>query len=497
MIQLKCLLIGAIAPSVGKNVSAGCLPFGAMALSSFLKEKGVGCKVVSTALPKAVDKIFEELDKVDLVGISSMSGPYLSYAISIVEAIRKVKPSLPIVWGGPHASLMGEDLVQRSLADFVIKGVGEKSLIMLIKSLGGESDFSSIPGLIYRDKLGIKQNPPDINFDINEFPQLDYSIISDLRSSLLSEEYSYFSSRGCPFNCSYCVASIIYNRRWCNKSEDKVVHELTKAYQEFRYKSVLFWDDNLFVDPKRLINILLRLKSANIHFKWAGFCRADLFAKFDDDVIEEFKSNGLTWVSIGAESGSQRVLDSLNKGIKVEQIRDSVAKLKKWDISCDFSFMGGLPKEEVDDFYKTLNLVKWIKDTHPKVSVRIYRFIPYPKMPILNSLEDILPDNTYDWCNVTYQNTQFFPLPKKINRAMHVLSMASLYAQKPQSLSIKNLPIVFLYYLAQFRIKTKFFYFPFEGILIKKIYDKINLNILRNFRRNLNQKISEKKRCLN
>lgn len=485
---LRCLLIGAIAPSVGKNVSPGCLPFGVMALSSFLKENGVDCKVVSTALPLAADKIFEELDKADLFGISSMSGPYLSYAISIIETIRKIKPNLPIVWGGPHASLMGEDLINRNLADYVIKGVGEKSLLMLIKSLGQDSALSFIPGLIYRDRGQIKQNPPDLNFDINEFPQLDYSIILNLRPSLLSEEYSYFSSRGCPFDCSYCVASIIYNRRWYNKSEDKVVSELTEAYNKYRYKSVFFWDDNLFVDPKRLTNILSRLNEVNINFKWSGFCRADLFAKFDDEIIKEFKNYGLIWISIGAESGSQRILDSLNKGIKVEHIKEAVVKLKNWDIPCDLSFMGGLPTEQVDDFYKTLDLLKWVKNTHPQASVRLFRFIPYPKMPILNSFKNTLPTNTYDWCNVTYQNTQFFSLPKKINRALHILSTASLYAQKPQDLSFKNLPIVFLYYLAQFRIKTRFFYFPIEGIAVKKLYDLITLRILKDFKKELNKK---------
>lgn len=132
MMQANCLLIGAIAPPIGNKISPGCLPFGAMALSGFLRENGVACKVVSTALPGAIDSIMHELGGADAVGISSMSGPYLSYAIAVAQAVREIKPKLPIIWGGPHASLMGEDLLQKGLADFVIKGVGERSLLMLL-----------------------------------------------------------------------------------------------------------------------------------------------------------------------------------------------------------------------------------------------------------------------------------------------------------------------------------------------------------------------------
>lgn len=338
---MRCLLIGAIAPPITKEVSPGCLPFGIMALSSFLKQNDVDCEIVSTALPGAVRQILKELRYTDLLGISSMSGPYLNYAISIAENVKKIVPDLPIVWGGPHASLMGEDLIDRNLADFVIKGVGERSLLMLIKFLEGQVPLSSVPGLIWVEEGKRRQNNPDIDYDINEFPDLDYSFVSELYPSLLSDEFSYFTSRGCPFDCSYCVASVIYNRCWHNKSEYKVINELKEAYHRFKFKSVFFWDDNLFVDVQRLRKILAKLKEDNIHFQWSGFCRADLFSRLNDEIVSELKENGLKWLSIGAESGSQKILNRLNKGIKIEHIKQTVGIIKKWRISCDLSFMGG------------------------------------------------------------------------------------------------------------------------------------------------------------
>jgi len=486
----RIMLVGAIAPTLSGSVSSGCLPFGAMALSAYLKQKGVQCKVISTAFPNAVEEIYRNLDNIDLLGISSMSGPYLKYAILAAQNVKRLRPNLPIVWGGPHASLMDEDLIVRDFADFVIRGVGEKALLKLIKVLKGEGSFSSVPGLTWTENGSIKRNELDANFNIDEFPQLDYSFIPDKYSHFLKDEFSYFSSRGCPFDCSYCVATQIYNRRWYNKSEDKIISELKRAYHRYRFKSIFFWDDNLFVNIARLCNILSRLNHLNIRFRWSGFCRADIFSKLDDKVICQLKKRGLHWVSIGAESGSQRILDRLNKQITLDNIKQTVNKFKKWGIGADFSFMGGIPGETTDDFYKTVRLIKWIKRKYPSAGVRVFRFIPYPKMPILNQNREItklLPKDVHGWCNVTYQNRKFPWVPKKINRALAVLTPASLYSQKPADISLVNLAVFFLYYITQLRIKTNFFFLPLEGVVAEKMYRMATQRVLNNFVKEINE----------
>ncbi len=480
----KIMLIGAIAPPLGNRISLGCLPFGAMALSAYLKQKGANCKVISTALPNAVEEISSGLKDADLVGISSMSGPYLSYAISVAQNIRKIRPQLPIVWGGPHASLLEGELIINNLADYVIKGVGERSLLSLVDAIDKPGNIPAIPGLIWKDEGIIRKNNPDTSFDINELPQLDYSLVSARYPFLLTNEFSYFSSRGCPFNCSYCVASLLYNRCWYDKSEDKVVNELEEAYKTFNFKSVFFWDDNLFIDIKRLNNILSRLDHSGIHFEWSGFCRADLFSKFSDSTITDFKRLGLKWVSIGAESGSQKILDMLDKGITIDHIRQTAVKIRKWDISCDFSFMGGIPLESAEDFQKTLDLTRWIKSVNPSASVRIFRFIPYPKMPILDSNKEIsrfLPQNSYDWSQTTYQNTSFPWVPKNMRDSLATVSTISLYSQRPSGLSFKNIILSILYYVSQFRFKTGIFHLPFESFVIDRVQKFFCLRALKRF----------------
>ncbi|MDD5255777.1 MAG: radical SAM protein [Candidatus Omnitrophica bacterium] len=488
---MKCLLVGAIAPPLGDRISPGCLPFGAMALSGFLKAKGVDCEVISTALPNAAREIKDRLAHIDLLGISSMSGPYLEYGISVAKAAKRLRPDLPIVWGGPHASLMGEDLIRNKLADYVIRGAGEKPLLALITAIEGNLAFASVPALSWTEGGLLKESPQDNSFDINELPQMDYSVVSLKYPHLLKEDFAYFSSRGCPYDCSYCVASQLYNRRWHNKSEDRVVEELAQDYEKYQFKAVFFWDDNLFVDSNRLKRILDRLQERGIQFNWAGFCRADLLTRLDENLLLQFKKNGLRWMSIGAESGSDTVLKQLEKGIKVEDILEAAHKLKRCGISCDFSFMAGIPGESKEDFYKTLAVVRKIKSIIPDASVRVFKFIPYPKMPILEKTKDaarFLPSDAFGWGKVTYQTKNFPWVPREIHSALTILSAASAYSLRPRGFSLKNLIMGALYYINQFRLKMNFFYFPLEAVLVERLYGKLTQRVLGNFTKELNDR---------
>jgi len=363
---------------------------------------------------------------------------------------------------------MDEEILQNNLGDFVIRGAGEMAMLSLVTG----HDPLSIYGLSYISKGKVIKNPPDIYYNINDFPQIDYSFIPDEYMANLKETFNYFSSRGCPFNCSYCVASEMYNRKWHNKNEDKVAEELAEAYKKYYFKSVFFWDDNLFVDVKRLKSILERLNGLNIHFKWRGFCRTDIFEKICDDEIIQLKQSGLEWLSFGAESGSQDMLNKLNKGITVSSIKEAALKLKRLDIAADFSFMGGMPGEGEGDFYKTLDLLNWITIHNQNIYIRLFKFVPYPHMPILKENEKIagcLPQDIHQWSNVTYQNARFRWISRKINDILNVFSASSMYPEKTARFSL----VTILYYITKFRFKKRFFFFPIESFIVNKIHNML------------------------
>jgi radical SAM superfamily enzyme YgiQ (UPF0313 family) len=436
-------MIGALAPPVTGKLNSACLPFGAMAISGYLKSKGIECKVVSTAFPDAKKEIRNNLD-CDFVGISTMTGNYLNYAIYVAKMIKKLRPRIPIVWGGAHASLMSDELIKESYVDCVIKGQGEIPFYNLIK------------GTVTNEK-----------FNIEKMPQLDYGF-SPYSQSLCENEIGYFSSRGCPMRCTFCVASQIYGGKWWNKSEEKVFNELKELYELYHYKSIFFWDDNMLVDPERALRIIRRLNDMGIKFEWRANCRLDVVAKMSDETLKEIKETGNVWLNFGGESGSQRVLNMLNKNLKVSQIKTAARKLGKYDLNVNISFMGGIIGETEKDFSRTLALLRQIRKIAPKLTTRIYRFIPYPKMPIVNeSIIKHLPKTTEGWGKVSYQSTRFPWVPRKVDLILKTLSPLALLNSMPKIIA--------------FRLMHSFYLFPIEGWFLDKVYTYFEKRELRRF----------------
>jgi radical SAM superfamily enzyme YgiQ (UPF0313 family) len=447
----RVVFIGAIAPALNNKITPGVLPFGILSIASYLRKNGIESKIISTAFPDSFIEIKKSFP-CDFVGISSMSGPYLKYAIVVAEWARKYYPKTKIIWGGPHASLFKDSLIEEGYADIVVQGVGEKQMLKIIQG----------------DLSYCKED-----FDINEFPDIDYSFIKKKYMDSMPE-YNYFSSRGCPYRCSFCVASTIYNRKWYSKTVDKVKGELKEAQDKYNFNTVLFWDDNLFVDIDRLYKII-----DGTNFKWKGYARIDRFAKLSDNTIYEFKKKGLSWVSFGVESGSQKTLNALNKEITAEQVRTVASKLDRCGLMVDFSFMGGIPGETYEDFAETLKVIKYIKKINRNYSVRLFRFTPYPGMAITKNIP--LPKMNKEWVDIYYQKSNFFWVSKDINRVLDVFSAAGMYSEKP-----KNYGILFvLYSIYIFRIKYGIFVFPVESRLINFLNGIINKARIAKFKRRL------------
>jgi anaerobic magnesium-protoporphyrin IX monomethyl ester cyclase len=449
-----CLFIGAIAPPAFRGGNPGCLPFGALAVASYLKEHGKSCEVVSTGYVGSEKIIKSSLRKCDIVGISSMTGPSLKYALSVVKYIRKQHRNLPIVWGGPHASLMSEEILDRGLGDYVIKGAGERRMLDLMN--GKYDDIA------------------DTNYDLDEFPAIDFSFIPKKHLLCLSETYHYISSRGCPYACSFCVSSEIYNNRWRSKNAEKVVQELVAAWNIYKFKNVFFWDDNLLVDINRMKKIMRALNSQGIYFKWRCFARIEKLHSASIQDLQDLMSLGLEWISCGAESGSESTLRILNKKSYVAEISPVVLKLKYLNLPANFSFMGGIPGETKEDFYKTLKLINGIKKANPLVAVRLFKFVLYPKMPLLKDYPEVsryLPRDIFAWSKITFQHARFKWVSKKVNNILNVFAAASMYSEKMGRYSIRTS----LYHLTEWRFKNQCFVFPIESYIVLRIYGMINL----------------------
>ena len=250
-------------------------------------------------------------------------------------------------------------------ADYVLLGEGEETLIELLGHLSKGQDATDILGLASRTRqlpFTIYQSPrrPDItNLDALPFPAWDLVDVDRYRKIWL-ERHGYFSmnmvtTRGCPFHCNWC-AKPIWGQRYHSRSPENVAAEMKWLKENFHPDHIWFADDILGLKPGWLTRFAdaLHAGAGGIPFKCLS--RADLLTR--DGEVDALSRAGAQTVWMGAESGSQKILDAMDKGTRVEQIHEAARRLKQAGIRVGFFLQFGYPGETRGDIEKTIQLVR-------------------------------------------------------------------------------------------------------------------------------------------
>jgi radical SAM superfamily enzyme YgiQ (UPF0313 family) len=459
-----------------------------LALSGPLKESGYDVVIFDNkdALKEYLENHYKE---VLFVGITCLTGNPIKIALGVSETVKKIDSTIPIVVGGYHPSLMPEQTVMDNRIDMVVRGQGERTIVELANALKLGKALSDIKGLIYKNDGKIKVNEPREVEDINNFPPLNYD-------SVESEKYiedgllPYFSSRGCPHRCAFCTVQEIYGRKWYGYSPDRVVKETTHLMDKFNLKGVLFSDDNVFVDKERVEKICDLIIKSGLKFKWViNSCRVDYFVTFSDDFLQKLKDAGCYSIGFGGESGSQKILDSIDKGIKIEQIIETVEKCKRHDIKCVITFMIGLPHETKEDVLKTLDLIDKLHEINPEVVPAIYTYVPYPGTYLYNECINLglKPRESFEeWGNYNWGITQedLWESSKEVSYLDAIAHIAPFVFRTGKSFKF---PFNFIYTIlrnfALFRWKRRAFNYAYEWKLINWVKQRIKETKIMKYKR--------------
>ncbi|HEY3312244.1 MAG TPA: radical SAM protein [Anaerolineales bacterium] len=281
-------------------------------------------------------------------------------AYSMVEMARK--RGCTVILCGADATDHANEYLSRG-ADYVLLGEGEATLLELLDHLTGKSPVTlgSILGLAYGSPGGYRQNPrrPDIhNLDDLPFPAWDLVDIPRYRSIWL-ERHGYFSmnmvtTRGCPFHCNWC-AKPIWGQRYNTRSPENVAAEMRWLKDTYQPDHIWFADDIFGLKPGWLSRFG-DLVQANGGIPFKCLSRADLLTRPGE--VQALKRAGVQRVWMGAESGSQKILDAMDKGTQVEQIREAARLLKEAGIQACFFLQFGFPGETRSDIEQTIQLVR-------------------------------------------------------------------------------------------------------------------------------------------
>jgi radical SAM superfamily enzyme YgiQ (UPF0313 family) len=329
----------------------------------------------------------------EVIGIGANTPAYPSLT-QLVPLLRQGAPDALLIAGGIHPSALPEQTLADHRFDAVVLGEGEGPLVEILDG----KPFESIEGLVFPSNGGVQTNSPATPIaDLDDLPMPDYSPFR--LDAYQNQEILWKStriiqcetSRGCPFQCSFCSSRWTFGGGWRPKSVSRVMTEI-ESLLSLGFQEIHFQDDGFTIDLDRAKEICRRIIGIGRPFPWELFngIRVD---RVDEEFLLLAKQAGCYRIRFGVESGDQKVLDAIGKGTTLARIRRTFELCRKADIETVALFMFGLPEETGKSHFLTIDLAREI---HPDLA-RVSLFAPYPGSPIRDQWEAEGRIKSTDW----------------------------------------------------------------------------------------------------
>lgn len=354
-------------------------------VASALKKHGheAACLDVGLVGEKQTDLFLQ--NGYDLVGLSVTSFT-LRQAWSYAEKIKQSDKNVVIVLGGPHVSIGMEQSLDCDHVDYAIYGEGELAMVELAEALTKSGKrlherLSAIKGLIFRSGEKVVCNGPRPR--INNLDELAYPAF-DLFEMDQYSAYPLFTSRGCPFGCSFCSIKAIWGTLWKHRSVENIIGEIEYARERFNWKNKPFnvIDDSFNVVPDRVMNFCRCLIDRRLNIQWfsSGF-RAD---RIPLELALKMKGSGCMGVSVGIESANDEVLSRLKKKTTISAITEGCQNLSRAGIPVQAQFMIGNPGDTLEIIEES---IQYARDQN-FANAAFYLALPYPKTELWNYVKE-------------------------------------------------------------------------------------------------------------
>jgi radical SAM superfamily enzyme YgiQ (UPF0313 family) len=380
----------------------GFPPIGIMSLSAVIKRAGHECVMFDQANPDTPNAVIIEQIKKNrpaLVGLSFLSTTSYPHAKILARQIRDADSTVKLAFGGVFASLNAPLVkLQCPEVDFVCRGDGEQLLLDLIESLNDPAQVASLTWAKDGKVLNNPNRKVERHLDQWPFPDreslaLDFveSMPLDVPAVLSMERFTTMqTSRGCPWSCSFCDIPVFNEGKWRSRSPQHVVDEF-KHLQKLGYGSVYFVDDHFLLQPKRIDAICKGINENGITIQWGCEGRVDSVAQ---PLFPAMAKAHCRTLMFGIESGSQKILDRVNKEQTIAEIETAVTNAKKAGIEIVHGFfVVGNPDETVEDMNATFDFAARLPlDTFGFNRLCVYRGTPMWQEYVKRGLVDDAAD---------------------------------------------------------------------------------------------------------
>ncbi len=391
-------------------------PHSLLTIAAPLHSEGYRVKIIDQRVDRDWNKHLADelmLDPI-CIGISSMTGMHIHFAVEAARIVRSLTKNraVPIVWGGPHPSILPEQTLNSDYVDIVCVGEGDITFNELVKVLEKGGDLSGVKGIAFKDGNKAVVNSPAPLIDVEKLLPVPWELI-DVEKYIHPDMYLKESSRtldigqtsrGCPFSCGFCCSASLRMRKWRAMSVERSLQAIVDPIRRFKLNGIWIRDDEFYIDRERASRICEGIIREKLSISWyTSGTRVDVFNKASDEQTSLLKKSGAYVLKYGAESGSDRILKMIEKGIKVEDTIRANLKAKKHGITPAFSLMIGFPTQTFEEIDATIELMFRLKRDNPSAqfeAIATYTALPGTPMydlALKNGLKP--PDSLEGWIN--------------------------------------------------------------------------------------------------
>lgn len=355
-------------------------PWGLATLAGAYRQAGYDVEILDgQALQFSKEKLLPEINKFnfDIVGITAFSTQYPTvklFAEQIKETFR-----VPVIVGGPLASYQAEMVLATTDVDACVIGEGEIAGVEILKWWG---DLKNVKGIAFKNNGKIVTTAPQDRFvDLDELALPDFSLFDMERYVWHNNKFAgttntgiramtFITSRGCPYRCHFCSKSCLSFR---SMSPQKTYEMIAGLKREFKLEEIYFGDELFLSSKSKFKELAPKLKSLNI--PWAGQARVNLV---DKEFLDMIKDTNCVGIGYGIESGSQKILNNMNKKITVKQIESAMRYTQELDLPIKVQLIFGYPGEDEDTVQETIDLFNRVD--HPGRRFNVITPIPGSKL---------------------------------------------------------------------------------------------------------------------
>lgn len=311
--------------------------------------------------------------------ILETSTPSIECDLLTAKTLKEEIKDVFVVLVGSHVTFFHKEIMRENeFLDCVCRGEFDFTIRDLGITLSQKGDLKKVKGITFRDKDGVhinEERPLIQNLDETPFPARH--IVKDrfYRQGTFIGKLSttMVSSRGCPYQCIFCLwPNTLYGHKWRMRSAENVVEEIEEAAKKYGIDEIYFDDDSFALNRERVLRICELVEKRNLKVRWIAQCRVDSIR--DEGIAKAMKEAGCHYIRFGVESGSQKMLDIMKKGITLTNARRAFDVCRKVGIKTQAFFLFGIPGENHDTIEETIEFAKALRPDSAQFAV----VIPHP-----------------------------------------------------------------------------------------------------------------------